>query len=287
MFTNSLPSFSLPPKFLKSFDDHHQTKPRHAEGEDKHHKLGQQNNQEVSRPDKVRKSEDVATINSKIALQSVQSSESNSADIQIETKEGDIVTISLSNAARSSTTALNLQQGNTEINAYAESFSYESDFNIMIEGDLNEDEQQSIAELVNKINKVSNKFFNGNVQSAFRHAQNIGIDSQQIAGFSMDLNHGKSVQAISAYQQTTAPEQSVQPDLLQTASDFITESKDFLSDVPQQFATFAHPENVFNELFDGVGQQYDDYFTQEQGSEYVTVGSLFSNMVELLGKELF
>lgn len=132
----------------------------------------------------------------------------------MKTREGDVVTISFSQSSSSSRSALQVQQGDSSLQAFQESDSENSGFSISIEGNLNRDEQKSLQKLMKKMHKVSNAFFHGNGKAALKHALKLGFNDQQIAGFSMDLSMQKSVQAVAAYQQTSVPQQNVQPDLL-------------------------------------------------------------------------
>ena len=181
----------------------------------------------VYQPSKSAKQEIAKDSTSTTALQSVVTNKSQSLDIQVQTKEGDIVTISFDQATSASQSALYAEQGNSQLSIFQQSSSFESSFSLSIEGDLNEDELQSLSGLFDKMSKVSHEFFNGNVNEAFEHAQKIGFDTEQIAAFSLDLNMKSSVEAIAAYQQVKKPEQTVNTDLIKQARDFLSETKDF------------------------------------------------------------
>lgn len=195
-------------------------------------------------------------ISSKMAMQSYSTSTSHSADIQVTTQEGDVVTINLNQSASNSRSSFYAEQGNNKIAAYEETSSYASGFSLSIEGDLNEDEQKSLTELINKMTKVSDKFFKGNINAAFKHAQKIGFDTEQISGFSMSLNKEKSIQAVAAYQQIAMPEQNVNTDLLKQASDFLTQTKEFMADTQAALDSLSDPKQAFADLFSGIGQMH-------------------------------
>jgi len=254
MHTQSLsPLFSFPQAFLKDTesDRHSQFREHGLEDGDKHKKPSSRLAEDFYQAGKA---QDIGTLRSEMAVQSVASSVSHSADIQIRTQQGDVVTISINQSASSSQVAFQAEQGNSKISAYSETNSSSSAFSLSIEGDLNEDEQASLADLLNKMSKVSDKFFKGNMKSAFKHAQRVGFDTDQIAGFSMDLNSERSVQAVAAYQQTTVPEQNVNTDLLKQAGDFLAQTKDFMAETKTLLDSFAEPQQSFKDLFAGVAE---------------------------------
>ena len=194
------------------------------------------------------------TVDSKMAMQSRESSINQSAEIKIKTKEGDEIIINFNQSLASSRSAFQIEQGGGTITGYADSDSFESGFTVTIEGDLNEGEQKSLKNLLEKMNKVTNDFFKGDVKSAFKHAQKVGFDTTQIASFSMDLNREETVQAVVAYQQTAMPEQNINTDMLKQASDFLAEVKDFISDTHSILDSLAEPKQSFFDLFNMIGQ---------------------------------
>jgi len=218
-----------------------------------------------------------------MSVQGVATSISHSAEIQVTTQQGDVVTISLNQSAQSSRSVFQAEQGKTNVSAYSESYSYESGFSMSVEGDLNEDEQKSLSDLINKMSKVSDKFFKGNVESAFKHALKVGFDTEQIAGFSMDLSREKSVQAVSAYQQTIVPEHNINTDLLKQAGDFLAQTKVFLAESGAMLESLAEPKQAFTDLFAGVGQMNNVIPEQVDDASK----PLFLKMIENITHDIF
>ena len=230
------------------------------------------------------KGDALSQIRSAMSFHSLEKSLSQSADVQIKTQEGDVISISFQSLAESSKTAFQLDQGNTQIRAYGESQSSKLDFSISIKGDLNEDEQKAIHQLMQKIKKVSKEFFQGDINAAFEHAQKLGFNSQQISSFSLDLNRTESVQAVAAYKQTSFPAQSVNADLLQQASDFLAETKNLLADSAVALESLAEPKQSFSDLFANIGALFSGV---EKADKANSEASLFLDMVENLANEQF
>ena len=221
------------------------------------------------------------TVSSKIAVQTIASSLSESSEIKITTKEGDEIKISFSQSAASSRSAFQIKQGNSQISAYTENDSFEANFSITVEGNLNEDEQKSLKDLIKKLDNVSNEFFSGDVKSAFKHAQKVGFDTSQIASFSLDLNREKTVQAVTAYQQTTIPDQNINKDQLIRASDFLASTKAYLADTRSALESLAEPRQAYTDLLTQIGQLNN---TAQETSEDQ---QQFKDIIKHIGDDLF
>jgi len=296
MFSSSVssPFASLQP-FLKDFDfagDHH-SKHKEIEG-DKHHgktrhsvddlnSLQNRLREDSYQPTQIQKLSDSGVTESRMAMQGVATNISHSAEIQVRTREGDLVTIRLNQSSASSSSALHAEQGGSKLSISSESYSLSSGFSMSIEGDLNKDEEKALAKLIKKMSKVSDKFFKGNIKGAFKHAQKIGLDTKHLAGFSMSLEREKSVQAVAAYQQTTLPEQHVDTGLLNQASKFLAEAKQSMADTQTMLESLAKPEQYFSDLFAGMGQLYSSAEYQEENKSE----PLFLNLIENIANDLF
>jgi hypothetical protein len=296
MFSSSISSpFALLQPFFKDFDSAGHRHSKHKEIEDnKHHgktrhsandlnSLQNRLREDTYQPAQVKQLSGSSGVESRMAMQGIATSISHSAEIQVMTREGDLVTISFNQASTSSSSAFQMEQGDSKISIYSESYSLSSGFSMSIEGDLNEAETESLAKLINKMSKVSDNFFKGNINAAFKHAQKIGFDTEQIASFSMSLEMEKSVQAVAAYQQTTLPEQHIDTDLLKQAGEFLAETKEFMADTETLLESLAKPEQYFSDLFAGMGQLYTSAQDEEENSNE----PLFLKLIENIGKDLF
>lgn len=232
---------------------------------------------------KVADKKEIEGVSTQMVMQSISARAEHSADIQITTTEGDVVTVRLREEMQSSQSYFSAEQQGNEIVAYSESELSLSSFSLSIDGDLNADEQKSLADLINKMTEVSDEFFGGDINVAFQHAQKVGFDTEQIAGFSMDLRKEESVQAVAAYQQTKMPEQNVNADLLKQAGDFIADAKMFMAETAVLLDSIAEPEQAFVDLFAGIAQmsEMDGELIQE------STQPLFLKMVENMGHDIF
>jgi Domain of unknown function (DUF5610) len=175
-----------------------------------------------------------------------------SAEVEVVTKEGDRVKIRLVQSASNKQSSADLSQGDISANVSQGIFENNSDFSVSIEGNLNEDEKQSLAKLLKNIDSISEDFFSGNFQAAFEHAQKIGLDAEQFSSFSLNLTLEKSVQAVAAYQQVANPEQLVDMDKIKQATDFFNQARKMMANAPAALAPFENPLSLFNTLFSAI-----------------------------------
>jgi len=126
---------------------------------------------------------------------------SKDANYSITTKEGDQINITFNaDYLQQSASAARLSDQSFEYATSQES-SFQAAFSIEINGELNEDEQQAVNELMTSLQNVSELFFSGSFDEAFENAQAVSMDSSQLASFSMDLQRTETVATVREYQQ--------------------------------------------------------------------------------------
>ncbi|MGR9115370.1 MAG: DUF5610 domain-containing protein [Gammaproteobacteria bacterium] len=221
---------------------------------------------------------------STVSLKGQSAKINRSTQIEMTTQEGDVITIALEQTLSKHQAAFNIEQNDTAISGFQSSFAGSSRLIINIEGDLNEDEQDSLKQLLKQMDKVGHAFFQGNIQAAFHHVGKLEIDSRTIAGVSMNLEMSRTVQAIAAYQQTRLPDQSVQMDRIKQVSDFFNQARELLDSARSTLATFENPLSAFADLFAGVAQTgSENVVTQDVEAS----GQLMNQLIEPLGRSLF
>ena len=135
---------------------------------------------------------------------------SNNAEYNFTTAEGDEVTISFADAFKQQSASSYQRNGQNEGYASESSQSRELSFTMSVNGDLNEDEQQAINELMEDLQGVSQTFFSGSFEQAFEQAQELNLGNEQLVAFSMDLKQTKTFAAIKGYEENKpAPEKKV------------------------------------------------------------------------------
>ena len=135
---------------------------------------------------------------------------SNNAEYSFTTAEGDEVKISFADAFKSQSASSYQRSENNEAYVSESSQARELSFTMSVNGDLNEDEQEAINDLMENLQGVSKTFFSGDLDKAFEEAQELGLGNEQLVAFSMDLRQTKTVAAIKGYEEyKPAPEKEI------------------------------------------------------------------------------
>jgi hypothetical protein len=114
-----------------------------------------------------------------------------SFSLEVQTVEGDSVTIVVDSRLAASVSA---EPGRTEaeiLNAQSLSFR--------VEGQLSDEEMEAIRQLVAKAEELSNSYYGGDLETALSLAQELQLNGGEISSYSLDLGQTVQAQAISAY----------------------------------------------------------------------------------------
>ncbi len=137
------------------------------------------------------------------------------AGLVIRTKDGDEVSLYFGQARQVSYNAsytynapTNTGSGSSATSESA-SFSFNqslqyteySGVSFAVKGDLDEGELTAISDLLKQITDVSRSFFDGDIETAFNKALELGFDENELAGFSLQLDRKQVSDKIAAYQQ--------------------------------------------------------------------------------------
>ncbi len=117
-------------------------------------------------------------------------SESNTVNLEILTQDGDVVTIGIEhNMGAEVNRYRNDDTGQGEVHERA---GYLNEFlTFSINGDLDEDEHDAISELISDIASLADTFYNGDMSAAFVLASELGFDTAELKGFSLDMSSQK------------------------------------------------------------------------------------------------
>ncbi|NTS78883.1 DUF5610 domain-containing protein [Catenovulum sp. SM1970] len=222
--------------------------------------------------------------------QQIKMQQEQSSSLTINTKDGDTVNINFASLqafqARqqqidanvdSDEGFLNYQQREKETSFYTnQEFAFE------IQGELDEDEKEAIAGLVNDINKLSKSFFDGDIQAAFEQAKELGFDDDEISGFALDLKQTKQVQVMQSYQQVEGFEK--QNGLPKSVEEPIQNyAAQLLKMMDKSKKVLSEDEDLVNTIQKVVGHTY-----QMSGQELLDAFQRFNHFNGiLLGTELF
>lgn len=204
-----------------------------------------------------------APVGSVSGFQSLEVRTQQSSAIEITTRDGDRVTIHLSQASREYRgTAHAENAGGSAFRLEAES-SRSASLSFQVEGSLDADERKAIDSLLHRLDRISDRFFEGDVRGALGRIGKLELDTRELAGFSLDLSASASVQAVSAYQVTAGGQDAVSP--VQQLGGFLGQLRDVLQDAGA--ALFAQPRKAMGELFNGMVDAKAGVTGVEDGNE--------------------
>jgi hypothetical protein len=128
--------------------------------------------------------------------QLAMTSESRDVELNLTTKEGDKVSLSLE--ARSQALYLNyLEAGNDKEQEYARQLQLfaaesEQDFTMTVEGDLNEEERKEIGKILKTIDRMMASFVKGRIEPMLAKADKL-TELDTIAGLSLEMSYSRNV----------------------------------------------------------------------------------------------
>ncbi len=184
----------------------------------------------------------------------------NSFSFQVETVDGDKVTITAKTNDVSVTKYSLFNTPMWENEKLARVNDQDSLFSVSVDGDLDDDELNAIGNLLNKVENLSANFFEGDLDLAFSQASNLGYDTSEIVGFSLNLKHVEIEKVRAAYQEflPTNNEQNKQVesllDKLKPIGDF---TKDLI-DAAQVASKFSESHSLIVELASKFDVQKSD-----------------------------
>ncbi len=131
-----------------------------------------------------------------------QASSETTADIDIVTKDGDTVTISLHSDVDAGYAYYRRTGDGSELEARALVASVSQELQVTVEGSLDEQELADIAKLVKQIGQAIRSFVKGNTTASAQQAlEGPALDS--LSGFSLDMTHSDSLALVAAGATTT------------------------------------------------------------------------------------
>ncbi len=92
-------------------------------------------------------------------------------------------------------------QDGAESYSLTQAFSQSSEFELVVDGELDDRELAAISDLLGQVSELCESFFSGDLDGAFKEAFNLGYDSSEIVQFSLNLSQSSVQRVTQAYQQ--------------------------------------------------------------------------------------
>lgn len=124
-------------------------------------------------------------------------------DLQVTTRDGDKLRISVAQASASwsqSSVAAASNGSTSLVSASSQSGSLQiGGWQVDVEGELDDEEIKSLQKLFSQVQELSDKFYAGDLSGAFDRATALNMDSEQLASMSLRLTQTSVRQATDAY----------------------------------------------------------------------------------------
>jgi hypothetical protein len=114
---------------------------------------------------------------------------------EVSTAEGDRVTVQVAEQAYFGASGQISSNERGQSVSLTQVGGFSGRYAFSVEGDLNAAEQKSLTKLFNEVEKVSTRFFDGDIQGAFRKAADLNISGDALASFSLSLSSTRVVSA--------------------------------------------------------------------------------------------
>tara|TARA_R110000868_G_scaffold18084_1_gene78372 strand:- start:389 stop:1792 length:1404 start_codon:yes stop_codon:yes gene_type:complete len=138
-------------------------------------------------------------------------------------------------------------------------FYQESSFSFSVKGELDDAELKAIGQLVADANELAEEFFNGDIETAFKQALELGFDEQELSSFALQLTKVENTQVIKAYETVSRfdgdsegsdPAKAVKP-----VAEYLDKLLNVLDGARLQLENNKSYENVINELINKLGDK--------------------------------
>ncbi|MBU2880613.1 DUF5610 domain-containing protein [Psychrosphaera sp. B3R10] len=183
----------------------------------------------------------------------VQVGEARDFSFELQTKDGDVVTINASSLmayqAESASGSTKTQFGESQLNYLSADSLEENNFAFSVTGELDDDELKAINDILNSVNDLATDFYGGDVNKAFEKAMNMGFDSNEISSFAFSMTRVRSVKAIQAYQ----PEQEIlKPSVLSELKPIGKFASELARSLTIAKEHFTHPQQLISSILEQV-----------------------------------
>ncbi|PKG97602.1 hypothetical protein CXF95_14115 [Paraglaciecola sp. MB-3u-78] len=137
-------------------------------------------------------------------------------------------------------------------------FYQENTFSFSVKGELDEDELKAIGQLVADTNELAEEFFNGDIETAFNQALELGFDEQELSSFALQLTKVENTAVIKAYETISRfDKDSVDSDpakAVKPVADYLDKLLNVLDGSRLQLEDSKSYENLVNELINKLGK---------------------------------
>ncbi|RLT93500.1 MAG: hypothetical protein D9N14_18550 [Ketobacter sp.] len=122
-----------------------------------------------------------------------------SFDLEVITQDGDKVTLHVSSGQSGYANQYRLAGDGVLVEGLEAGYTQYDNVAFSVEGELDEGELSALRDLFAQVNSVAETFYAGDVEMAFDQAMNVGMDSEELAAFAVDIQQSKAVAVRDTY----------------------------------------------------------------------------------------
>jgi hypothetical protein len=149
--------------------------------------------------DRIEKGDTGASASSIEAYQSMAYSDQRDLSLEVRTRDGDLVTISVGQQDAFSSSRYAAADSSSMLFVSEEQRSSRFALEYRVEGELDEDEQNALKQLLKDVDGIAESFYSGNGAEAFEKASALGYNEEQLASYSLSMSQSQTLQTTSAY----------------------------------------------------------------------------------------
>lgn len=131
----------------------------------------------------------------RVAATLVESASKDLFAFEVTTRDGDRVTVRMDEQRYSRMAASSRESDGTQSAEVSSASLFSGRYTFTVEGSLDEGEKAALADLFSKVQDLSGRFFDGDVQGAFQTAQSLNLSGDELAGFSLSLSATRVISA--------------------------------------------------------------------------------------------
>ncbi|WP_177190578.1 DUF5610 domain-containing protein [Marinobacter sp.] len=132
---------------------------------------------------------------SRVAAAMVESASKESFAFEVTTRDGDRVTVRMEEQRYSAMSASARESDGVRSEEVRSASLFSGRYAFSVEGSLDDGEKAALADLFGKVQQVSGRFFDGDIQGAFQAAQSLSLGGDELASFSLNLSATRMVSA--------------------------------------------------------------------------------------------
>ena len=225
------------------------------------------------------------------AASMVKYEESRNIGVSIETQDGDMVRLLINSEFGFQSGTVAVQGEDDEAFASQTSVHQQTRMDFTVEGELDRDELKAIRKTLKKVEKITDKLFDGKVEKATSKLEKLGrhFNTDELSGIDVHLSSHRSLELAAAYfiePVQTAPTDSI-PDgepseipspVAATETDIGTED---MGEVEIEEQASADPSGVALLDFDSLMQKFNEFFDDLiKDALFPRPGQLIADMIE-------